>query len=567
MVPTEPIKVGEPFSVQYVIDDEKADGFVAPSFQGFRVISGPNTYYGNEDQGHGKISKNIVFTLVADKAGRFMIPGAVVRHNGQLVKSNSTWIWILDKESPGARKLGVELSTSEYFLRPGENAYEKINKSLFIKVGVDKKTCFVGQPVVATFKLYSQLESKSDIIKNPGFYGFTVFDMLNLNDHLSSTEIINGKVFDVHTIRVVQLFPLQAGIFDIDPMEVVNKVEFSRSAVTRKPEQEIREGVFNDDSLISNPSNTVVYETHISTERIHIEVKPHPLPNKPTQFAGATGRFTIEATVEKDTLAKNEQGAFLVTLRGKGNFTQLAAPHVDWPEGIESFDPTVRDSFEKAKAPISGSRTFRYPFICSRPGEIQIPAISIAYFDPDSNKYRTITTEVSRVTVHEEEMKSVPPENPSTRPEAKKFPAWIIAILTLVAAAIVILITWTRKKKKSGPEPRSTPANEELKPVSIEQLLQPARFAWVAEDRKFYSILQKVIWDFLAARLDLAGSHVNKKELLLALSKSKMDQQQIRVVIEVLEQCETAIFTGTEPLETKENLLTKAERALQQLNT
>ena len=51
-----------------------------------------------------------------------------------------------------------------------------------MKVLVDKRSCFVGEPVLATFKLYSRLESKSDIVKNPGFYGFTVQDMINLAD-------------------------------------------------------------------------------------------------------------------------------------------------------------------------------------------------------------------------------------------------------------------------------------------------------------------------------------------------------------------------------------------------
>ena len=56
-----------------------------------------------------------------------------------------------------------------------------------MKVLVDKRVCFVGEPVTAIFKLYSRLESKSDIVKNPGFYGFTVQDMINLDDKLTDS--------------------------------------------------------------------------------------------------------------------------------------------------------------------------------------------------------------------------------------------------------------------------------------------------------------------------------------------------------------------------------------------
>ena len=63
-----------------------------------------------------------------------------------------------------------------------------------MKVLVDKKVCFVGEPVTATFKLYSRLESKSDIVKNPGFYGFTVQDMINLDNRLTAVEISKEKI-------------------------------------------------------------------------------------------------------------------------------------------------------------------------------------------------------------------------------------------------------------------------------------------------------------------------------------------------------------------------------------
>ena len=111
---------------------------------------------------------------------------------------------------------------------------------------MDQQTCYVGEPVEATFKLYSRLESKSDIVKNPGFYGFTVYDMVNLADKQVTTENVKGKLFDVHTIRKVQLYPLQAGVFTIDAMEVKNRVEFSRSTVNKKTEQEIVEGVLGN---------------------------------------------------------------------------------------------------------------------------------------------------------------------------------------------------------------------------------------------------------------------------------------------------------------------------------
>jgi hypothetical protein len=80
---------------------------------------------------------------------------------------------------------------------------------------VDRRTCFVGEPVVATFKLFSRLQSKSEIIKNPGFYGFSVNDMIS--QHLTVGH---------HTSAIVLFQPIT--------IDELIKVEFSRSMVIKK---------------------------------------------------------------------------------------------------------------------------------------------------------------------------------------------------------------------------------------------------------------------------------------------------------------------------------------------
>jgi hypothetical protein len=140
---------------------------------------------------------------------------------------------------------------------------------------VNRTSCFVGEPVLATFKLYSRLSSKSDIVKNPGFYGFTVLMLLIwqiINPHRTN----KWKWFDVHTVRQVQLYPLRAGVFSIDPMEVQNEVAFTKSSVNSKPEQEISEG-----APFENAKGENMYENTISTQAVMITVKPLPEHNKP----------------------------------------------------------------------------------------------------------------------------------------------------------------------------------------------------------------------------------------------------------------------------------------------
>src|SRR5260221_285296 len=112
-----------------------------------------------------------------------------------------------------------------------------------------------------------------------------------------TTEKLQGRLFDVNTIRKVQLYPLQPGNFIIDAMQVKNQVEFSRSAVSKKTEQEIVEGILGNDNARTPAENAEIFESDMNTEPVTITVKPPPEKSKSSGFSGATGHFTISAKI------------------------------------------------------------------------------------------------------------------------------------------------------------------------------------------------------------------------------------------------------------------------------
>ena len=67
-------------------------------------------------------------------------------------------------------------SFKEDILKDGENVQEKINKNVFVKVSADKNSCFIGEPVVVTYKLYTRLKMETNVSKSPSFNGFSVID-------------------------------------------------------------------------------------------------------------------------------------------------------------------------------------------------------------------------------------------------------------------------------------------------------------------------------------------------------------------------------------------------------
>lgn len=539
-----PIVAGESFQVQYVLENlDKEDEFFPPDFKGFRFVSGPNVYVGSAYgiDGASKL-KNIVYTLVAPKPGKFVIPGAAARVGDNYIKSKNAEIEVLSKSAAGNRGSQMELRepNEDYFLAPGEDPYEKMRHNLFMKVAVDKRVCFVGEPVTAIFKLYSRLESKSDIVKNPGFYGFTVQDMISLNNKMMTTEIVGGKKFDVHVVRKVQLYPLQAGLFTIDPMEVQNKVEFSKSAVHKKTEQEIVEGVFPEARAIEK-ENTVVYENNMNTEPIAISVKATPSKNKPAEYNGATGKFSIDAFVGKRELAKNEEADLVITVSGKGNFTQLSPPVVQWPVGIEGFEPTIKDYLSQESSPMTGRREFHFRFVSAKPGGYKLPAVSFSFFNPDSNGYKKLNTSPIIINVTNKEKKFVAGKNNSlVSGGTSVYRKWGLLAMFIVFAASIFF--WIRRKKKAEP----LKDMQETKPEPTTHWLQPAVILSEADDKTFYTSLRNCIWNFLGEQFNLRGSKANKASLLQVLNESRIEGNEQKEILDILQQCETGIFVNTD---------------------
>src|SRR4051812_4023844 len=105
-------------------------------------------------------------------------------------------------------------------IHPGETIDEKLKKNFFLLAEVNKTTCYVGENLMATFKAYSRLNANSRVVKRPSLTGFSVLEMVDAYNNEPSVEKWKGKPYFAHLIRKVQLFPLQAGTYQLDPAEI-----------------------------------------------------------------------------------------------------------------------------------------------------------------------------------------------------------------------------------------------------------------------------------------------------------------------------------------------------------
>ncbi|MEO8583148.1 MAG: BatD family protein [Flavitalea sp.] len=279
-------------------------------------------------------------------------------------------------------------------LKPNESVDEKIKKNFFLKADISKTTSYVGEGLMATFKLYSRLNANSRVVKRPSLTGFSVVEMVDAYNNDPDIEEIGGKAFYVHLIRKVQLFPLQAGTFDIDPAEVESEIYFLKHAQKGKGRKRIADFFLNRE--YEGPDSSIVKKISLETPRTEIIVNQLPEDGQPEDFSGAVGNFAIDLKMNNKTLNQYDPADVKLLIMGTGNFPLVTDPVIVWPKGVVVSQPQVTEDLNKYVFPLSGVKVFQYSLETRDAGTYTIPPVTFSFFDPLAKKYKT--TETSSIT-------------------------------------------------------------------------------------------------------------------------------------------------------------------------
>jgi hypothetical protein len=440
IVPKEPIIAGNAFQVQYIIPDNAVVEHVKPPVSDtIKLISGPNFYKGTVlIDGKQQMIQNIAFTLVASGTGAITIRSTSISFkSGQELWTDEAAITVVPPIKASFNSKSSYTDISLYAPSSKNDLDQLINENLFVRTEVDKKTCYVGEPVVAVYKLYSRLQSSSEVVNAPSLYGFTVTDMLNINEAHQAVETIGGKVFNTSVLRKLQLYPERSGELVIDAMELDNEIEF-------------------DDSLTGQ--NKKVIQRSIVSQPVIIRVRALP-KIKPDGYSGAVGRFVLRARLLQNRLMSSEQGSLEVTISGKGNFIQTGPPTIQWPKGFDVFEPEIREEVNKNATPAEGSRNYIYHFTVDKPGSYTLPGLIFSYFNPAADSFVTLTTDSIQVEVVKAE-KGKTAANISQK--TKRSNLLIIAGAALLAILCFLWIIMGRRKKDQPVD--SSPVEVIVKP-------------------------------------------------------------------------------------------------------
>jgi hypothetical protein len=239
----------------------------------------------------------------------------------------------------------------------GQDTAGNAGQDYFAEVSVDNPTPYIGQQITYRFRFYDAVGVSNPLYEAPDFEGFWRIDKSGVS---RTAQQLNNRQYTIAELQTA-LYPTRPGSITIAP------------------------------ATITLPETVFRAEEKFTTQPVTLDVKPLP-EGAPDGFTGAVGQFELSATLDRQSALLGQTFTLKLTVTGTGNVEQLALP--DFPE-LPAWhiyaNPTSFTSSE-TNGVVVGQKVFEYLFIPSQTGQLDLPTMTLTYFDPSTAAYRSINT-------------------------------------------------------------------------------------------------------------------------------------------------------------------------------
>lgn len=561
------VTVGEQIQVTFTLNSTNGKNFQPPSFKGFTVLAGPSRSMSTQIiNGQISSSMSFIYILLADAEGTYTIEPAKITVDGNTLSSNPITIKVVKGDSKQQTQQNKEQSGEKTL---SQQAEEIIRNNLFIRLFVDKSQAYLGETIVATYKLYVHPDLNIvniNVPKMPSFNGFWTQDF-GIKELKFTTEVINGIPYRVADLKQVVLIPQQKGTLTIDPMEIEFVV---RLLIKQQPQKKRYRDLFDmlfDDPFFNDPFFTTRYKDFPFTVRskpISIKVLPLPTP-EPAEFRGGVGSMQMKAWLDKTNVKTGEVATLKVQISGKGNLKLLSPFELKLPADIDTYEPKTIDNTNVTPSGVSGNVTFEYYLVPKNPGTYKIEPIKFAYFNLDKKQYETLTssefvlnvekgataTQTIVANIKKEEVqylgKDIRYIKTSTgrlHREGESFivsPIFLLASLLPIGLWVLAFIYAKRKEKIEG----NAILMRQIRATKIAQkyLKNAKKLITNGQKDKFYEETARALWNFVANKLNIKPTELTKESVREKLLEKVNNEEIVEQLLELINRCEQARYS------------------------
>jgi len=282
------ITENEYFTVTFEIKNANWTQFTPPAWRGFNQVGSPSQQQSPQII-NGKVtsSRALVYNVLTKKAGKYIIGPAKAIVDGKEIQSNSFTIEVVKgKKKSEATAAGAE-------------------GNFFVRAEPSTTTAHIGQQITVDYKLYTKVNIESyDMGQDPDYNGFFAQDIRRFS-YRTMREEIDGEMYSTKIFKRVALYPQQAGLLTIEPLNI-------RLGVTDQSSGRRRSFFFNEVKYIP-----------YQVDSVQINVVSFPVDSIPPNFSGAVGSYKMSASVDRKNLSTDDALTITMSIEGNGDIKRI----------------------------------------------------------------------------------------------------------------------------------------------------------------------------------------------------------------------------------------------------
>ncbi len=540
------VAAGENFRVAYTINTSDVEEFRMGGVQeGLEVIAGPYTSSQSSYQminGHTSSSSSvtITYTLYAAKNGSFTIGASHALVGGKRLSSRPLKIQVSGhaQRTNGAPNMHGQNSYDQPHMRSAGSAIS--GSDLFIKVSASKKRVHEQEPILLTYKVYTQVDLTQLEGKMPDLKGFHTQEVPLPQQKTFHTETVNGRPYKCVTWSQYVMYPQMTGRLEIP------SITFKGIVVQQNRNVDPMEAFFN------GGSGYVEVKKDIKAPGITLQVDP--LPQRPANFSGGVGKFNISASLDKKEVKAGEPITLRVVVGGIGNLKLLKQPVVNFPKDFDKYDAKVTDKTRLTANGVEGNMVYDFLAVPRNQGSYTIPSVELTYYDTSKNAYKTIKTQPFKVEVEKGDGTSGESEDFASqdkdihtiklgKAEQHKanemffgsFGYWISLLMPLIAF-VVLLIVFRRRAIENADivKKRSNRAGK----IATKRLRLANKLMLQGKQGEFYDEVMRALWGYMSYKLNMPAEKLNRDNIRETLGRHFVDDATIEKFTTALDECE-----------------------------
>ena len=540
------VAAGENFRVAYTINTSDVEEFRMGGVQdGLEVIAGPYTSSQSSYQminGHTSSSSSvtITYTLYAAKNGSFTIGASHAVVGGKRLSSRPVKIQVSGhaQRTNGAPNMHGQDSYDQPRMRSAGSAIS--GSDLFIKVSASKKRVHEQEPILLTYKVYTQVDLTQLEGKMPDLKGFHTQEVPLPQQKTFHSETVNGRPYKCVTWSQYVMYPQMTGRLEIP------SITFKGIVVQQNRNVDPMEAFFN------GGSGYVEVKKDIKAPGITLQVDP--LPQRPANFSGGVGKFNISASLDKKEVKAGEPITLRVVVGGIGNLKLLKQPVVNFPKDFDKYDAKVTDKTRLTANGVEGNMVYDFLAVPRNQGSYTIPSVELTYYDTSKNAYKTIKTQPFKVEVEKGDGTSAESEDFASQDKDihtiklgkvvqhkademffGSFGYWISLLMPLIAF-VVLLIVFRRRAIENADivKKRSNRAGK----IATKRLRLANKLMLQGKQGEFYDEVMRALWGYMSYKLNMPAEKLNRDNIRETLGRHFVDDATIEKFTTALDECE-----------------------------